>query len=140
MKSGWRSQPKHVWVLTGSDLVDAERTGIKIVESPYVVSFKNVVKYFKPGNPFDFTVRPSAAAAALAFLLQSNQTSQVGVSSADPREQPGRLPCSERPSQSQPPGLPPGGLQRSGPGHHQHAPKPPASADHREYGRVLPPR
>lgn len=131
-------QPNLVWVLTGSDLVDAEKTGVKIVQSPYVVSFKDVVKYFKPGHPFDFTVR--TAAAALAFLLQSNQTAQVGVSSADPREQPGRLPCSERPSQGQPPGLPPGGLRRSGPGHHQHAPKPAASADHREYGRVLPPR
>lgn len=132
-------QPNLVRVLTGSDLVDAEKTGIKIVQSPYVVSFKDVVKYFKPGHPFDFTVR-TAAAAALAFLLQSNQTSQVGVSSADPREQPGRLPCSERPSQGQLPGLSPGGLRRSGPGHHQHAPKPTASADHREYGRVLPPR
>lgn len=130
-------QPNLVWVLTGSDLVDAEKTGIKIVQSPYVVSFKDVVKYFKPGHPFDFTVR---TAAALAVLLQSNQTSQVGVSSADPREQPGRLPCSERPSQGQPPGLSPDGLRRSGPGHHQHAPKPAASADHREYGRVLPPR
>lgn len=41
----------------GSDLVEAEKTGIKIVESPYVVSFRDMTKYFKPGLPFDFTVR-----------------------------------------------------------------------------------
>ncbi|XP_045902795.1 venom factor-like isoform X2 [Micropterus dolomieu] len=41
---------------SGSDLVEAEKTGIKIVESLYVVSFKDMPKYFKPGLPFDFTV------------------------------------------------------------------------------------
>ncbi|TNN34348.1 Complement C3 [Liparis tanakae] len=40
---------------SGSDLVEAEKTGIKIVESPYVVSFKDIPKYFKPGLPLDFT-------------------------------------------------------------------------------------
>ncbi|XP_050926350.1 complement C3 isoform X8 [Lates calcarifer] len=44
---------------TGSDLVEAEKSGIKIVESPYVVSFKDIPKYFKPGLPFDFTVQVS---------------------------------------------------------------------------------
>lgn len=42
---------------TGSDLVEAEKTGIQIVESPYVLSFKDITKYFKPGLPLDFTVR-----------------------------------------------------------------------------------
>ncbi|TKS68660.1 Complement C3 [Collichthys lucidus] len=42
---------------SGSDLVEKEKTGIQIVESPYVVSFKDTPKYFKPGLPFDFTVR-----------------------------------------------------------------------------------
>lgn len=37
--------------------MEAEKTGIKIVESPYVVSFRDMTKYFKPGLPFDFTVR-----------------------------------------------------------------------------------
>ncbi|XP_037546482.1 complement C3 [Nematolebias whitei] len=41
---------------TGSDLVEAEKTGIKIVESPYVVSFKDMPKYFKPGLPLDLTI------------------------------------------------------------------------------------
>ncbi|XP_061563254.1 complement C3-like [Cololabis saira] len=44
---------------TGSDLVEAEKTGIKIVESPYVLSFKDMPKYFKPGLPFDFTIQVS---------------------------------------------------------------------------------
>ncbi|XP_060943930.1 complement C3-like [Limanda limanda] len=43
---------------TGSDLVEAEKGGIKIVESPYVISF-NIAKYFKPGLPFDFTIQVS---------------------------------------------------------------------------------
>ncbi|XP_051801045.1 complement C3-like [Acanthochromis polyacanthus] len=44
---------------TGSDLVEAEKTGIKIVESPYVVLFKDMPKYFKPGLPLDFTIQVS---------------------------------------------------------------------------------
>uniref|UniRef100_UPI003AAB8061 venom factor-like n=1 Tax=Centroberyx gerrardi TaxID=166262 RepID=UPI003AAB8061 len=44
---------------SGSDLVEAEKTGIKIVESPYVVSFRDMPKYFKPGLPFDLTVQVS---------------------------------------------------------------------------------
>ncbi|XP_070847577.1 venom factor-like [Chaetodon trifascialis] len=44
---------------SGSDLVEAEKTGIKIVESPYVMSFKDMSKYFKPGLPFDFTIQVS---------------------------------------------------------------------------------
>lgn len=37
--------------------MEAEKTGIKIVESPYVISFRDTPKYFKPGLPFDLTVR-----------------------------------------------------------------------------------
>ncbi|KAM4750099.1 complement C3-like [Anableps anableps] len=44
---------------TGSDLVEAEKTGIKIVESPYVISFKDMPKYFKPGVPLDLTIQVS---------------------------------------------------------------------------------
>lgn len=36
--------------------MEAEKTGIKIVESPFVISFTEMTKYFKPGLPFDFTV------------------------------------------------------------------------------------
>lgn len=41
----------------GGDLVQAEKTGIAIVESPYVISFQDAPKFFKPGLPFDFNVR-----------------------------------------------------------------------------------
>ncbi|XP_033986006.1 venom factor-like [Trematomus bernacchii] len=44
---------------SGSDLVEAEKTGIKIVESPYAISFRDVPKYFKPGLPLDFTIQVS---------------------------------------------------------------------------------
>lgn len=37
--------------------MEAEKTGIKIIESPFVISFIEMAKYFKPGLPFDFTVR-----------------------------------------------------------------------------------
>lgn len=59
------------FVCTGSDLVEAEKTGIKIVHSPYVVSFKDMIKYFKPGHPFDFTVRTTDV---LDFLFLWDQT------------------------------------------------------------------
>ncbi|KAM3865316.1 venom factor-like [Diretmus argenteus] len=44
---------------SGSDLVEAEKTGIKIVESPYVLSFTDLPTYFKPGLPLDFTIQVS---------------------------------------------------------------------------------
>ncbi|RVE75945.1 hypothetical protein OJAV_G00003930 [Oryzias javanicus] len=44
---------------TGSDLVEAEKTGIKIVKSPYVISFADSPKYFKPGLPLDLTIQVS---------------------------------------------------------------------------------
>ncbi|XP_029284184.1 venom factor-like [Cottoperca gobio] len=51
---------------SGSDLVEAEKTGIKIVESPYIVSFKDIPKYFKPGLPLDFTIQVSHHDSSLA--------------------------------------------------------------------------
>ncbi|KAH1176163.1 hypothetical protein KIL84_020897, partial [Mauremys mutica] len=38
---------------TGSDMVEAERTGINIVTSPYQIHFTKTPKYFKPGMPFE---------------------------------------------------------------------------------------
>uniref|UniRef100_A0A8B9TH75 Complement C3 n=1 Tax=Anas platyrhynchos TaxID=8839 RepID=A0A8B9TH75_ANAPL len=40
----------------GSDMVEAQRTGIHIVKSPYTIHFTHTPKYFKPGMPFDLTV------------------------------------------------------------------------------------
>jgi hypothetical protein len=36
--------------------VEAEKSGIKIVKSPYVLSFIETPKYYKPGLPFDVMV------------------------------------------------------------------------------------
>uniref|UniRef100_A0A3P9MSY0 Complement C3-like n=1 Tax=Poecilia reticulata TaxID=8081 RepID=A0A3P9MSY0_POERE len=40
----------------GGELVEVELGGIKIVTSPYTISFKKTPKYFKPGLSFDVTV------------------------------------------------------------------------------------
>ncbi|KAM4750145.1 complement C3-like [Anableps anableps] len=40
----------------GGELVEIELGGIKIVTSPYTISFKKTPKYFKPGMSFDVTV------------------------------------------------------------------------------------
>ncbi|XP_025059766.1 venom factor-like [Alligator sinensis] len=47
-----------VTVLTesGSDMVEAEKTGIYIVTSPYEIHFTKTSKYFKPGMPFELMV------------------------------------------------------------------------------------
>ncbi|XP_069737624.1 complement C3 [Phaenicophaeus curvirostris] len=47
-----------VTVLTesGSDMVEAQRSGIRIVTSPYTIHFTRTPKYFKPGMPFDLMV------------------------------------------------------------------------------------
>ncbi|NWI16809.1 CO3 protein, partial [Crypturellus soui] len=41
---------------SGSDMVEAQRTGIRIVTSPYQIHFTRTPKYFKPGMPFELMV------------------------------------------------------------------------------------
>ncbi|XP_009294664.1 complement C3b.1 isoform X1 [Danio rerio] len=41
---------------SGSDLVEAEKSGIKIVKSPYMLTIKDTPKYYKPGLPLAMTV------------------------------------------------------------------------------------
>ncbi|XP_072105923.1 venom factor-like isoform X1 [Mobula birostris] len=41
---------------TGTDLVEAEKTDIKIVVSPYAILLTKTPKYYKPGMPFDMMV------------------------------------------------------------------------------------
>ncbi|XP_003798046.1 complement C3 [Otolemur garnettii] len=41
---------------SGSDMVQAERSGIPIVTSPYQIHFTKTPKYFKPAMPFDLMV------------------------------------------------------------------------------------
>ncbi|XP_073699792.1 complement C3-like [Garra rufa] len=48
-----------VMTSSGSDLVEAEKSGIKIVKSPYMLSIRDTPKYFKPGLPLGMTVTVS---------------------------------------------------------------------------------
>ncbi|XP_068177027.1 complement C3-like [Antennarius striatus] len=84
---------------SGSDLVEAEKTGIKIVLSPYEISFKDITKYFKPGLPFDFTIQvthhdgsPARNVQVKVNLLEapviiSSGTSRVTINMPDRRTQ-----------------------------------------------------
>ncbi|XP_039628328.1 complement C3-like [Polypterus senegalus] len=45
-----------VLTASGSDMVEAELEGIKIVTSPYKILFTRTPKFFKPGMPFDVMV------------------------------------------------------------------------------------
>uniref|UniRef100_A0A8C7QUT1 Anaphylatoxin-like domain-containing protein n=1 Tax=Oncorhynchus mykiss TaxID=8022 RepID=A0A8C7QUT1_ONCMY len=42
---------------TGSEMVKAEKKGIFIVKSPYSIHFKKTPLYFKPGMPYDISVK-----------------------------------------------------------------------------------
>ncbi|XP_027024313.2 complement C3-like isoform X2 [Tachysurus fulvidraco] len=44
---------------TGSDLVKAEKSGIKIISSPYVLTIEDTSKVYKMGLPFELTVTVS---------------------------------------------------------------------------------
>ncbi|XP_076841190.1 complement C3-like isoform X2 [Brachyhypopomus gauderio] len=48
-----------VMTSSGSDLVEAEKSGIKIVVAPYVISFKDPLRFYKPGLPFNLKVKVS---------------------------------------------------------------------------------
>ncbi|XP_059425938.1 complement C3-like [Carassius carassius] len=48
-----------VMTSSGSDTVEAMKSGIKIVMSPYVLSIRDTPKYFKPGLPLDIVVTVS---------------------------------------------------------------------------------
>ncbi|KAG7258484.1 hypothetical protein CRUP_009086, partial [Coryphaenoides rupestris] len=41
---------------SGSDLVEAVKTGIRILHCPYILTFSDMPKYFLPGHPLDLTV------------------------------------------------------------------------------------
>lgn len=56
LRGGPRARP-HGWPPTGSDMVEAERTGIPIVRSPYQIHFTKTSRFFKPAMPFDLMVR-----------------------------------------------------------------------------------
>lgn len=62
-------------------MVEAERSGIPIVTSPYQIHFTKTPKYFKPAMPFEIMVRPrgvprspAAPARSLAGLTLPPRT------------------------------------------------------------------
>ncbi|KAM8771712.1 complement C3-like isoform 2-T2 [Acanthopagrus schlegelii] len=85
-----------VGVLTesGSEMVEAELRGIKIVQSPYTIHFKRTSKYFKPGMSFDVAAKTndprisperqaSANMTAIPYSTKSNSYIHIAVDSAE---------------------------------------------------------
>ncbi|KAH1175994.1 hypothetical protein KIL84_020728, partial [Mauremys mutica] len=72
-----------VTVLTesGSDMVEAEKTGINIVTTPYQIHFTKTPKYFKPGMPFELMVyvtNPDGSPAPHVPILNKGKIIHVG--------------------------------------------------------------
>ncbi|XP_067877304.1 complement C3-like [Heterodontus francisci] len=64
---------------TGSDIVEAEKSGIKIVTSPYSILFTKTSKYYKPGMPFDLMVyvtNPDGSPANGVPVIVNNRQSR----------------------------------------------------------------
>ncbi|KAM7141304.1 complement C3 [Molossus nigricans] len=60
---------------SGSDMVEAERSGIPIVTSPYQIHFTKTPKYFKPAMPFDlmvFVTNPDGSPARHVPVVTQN--------------------------------------------------------------------
>ncbi|XP_078091174.1 venom factor-like [Mustelus asterias] len=60
---------------TGSDMVEAEKAGIKIVTTPYTILFTKTSKYYKPGMPFDlmvFVMNPDGSPASGVPVTANN--------------------------------------------------------------------
>ena len=79
----------HGWLPSGSDMVEAERTGIPIVTSPYQIHFTKTPKFFKPAMPFDLMVRPWAGLHPSTLLL--SMVTLLGLP-----EPPPTCPCTHR--------------------------------------------
>uniref|UniRef100_A0A671XQF0 Complement C3-like n=1 Tax=Sparus aurata TaxID=8175 RepID=A0A671XQF0_SPAAU len=90
-----------VGVLTesGSEMVEAELRGIKIVQSPYTIHFKRTSKYFKPGMSFDVAVsvhlhlpdaRNSNFSCTLFHATYANLCVTLQAKTNDPRISPER--------------------------------------------------
>lgn len=51
------TRPHSPPVSPGGEMVQAETSRVKIVQSPYNIKFTRTPQYFKPGMPFHFRVR-----------------------------------------------------------------------------------
>ncbi|KAH1176285.1 hypothetical protein KIL84_021019 [Mauremys mutica] len=76
---------------TGSDMVEAEKSGIRIVTSPYKIHFSRSATYFKPGLPFNLVVSvvnvdgspapqvPVRSGTGASGLTQADGTVQLAI-------------------------------------------------------------
>ncbi|XP_054572879.1 complement C3 [Eptesicus fuscus] len=65
---------------SGSDMVEAERSGIPIVTSPYQIHFTKTPRFFKPAMPFDLMVyvtNPDGSPAGRITVLATQGSNQV---------------------------------------------------------------
>ncbi|XP_057627122.1 complement C3-like [Chionomys nivalis] len=65
---------------SGSDMVEAERSGIAIVTSPYQIHFTKTPKFFKPAMPFDikvFVTNPDGSPAPRVPVVIEGTDSQA---------------------------------------------------------------
>ncbi|XP_017383773.1 complement C3 isoform X1 [Cebus imitator] len=71
---------------SGSDMVQAERSGIPIVTSPYQIHFTKTPKYFKPGMPFDlmvFVTNPDGSPAYRVPVAVQGEENVQSLTQAD---------------------------------------------------------
>ncbi|OBS78296.1 hypothetical protein A6R68_19306 [Neotoma lepida] len=65
---------------SGSDMVEAERSGIPIVTSPYEIHFTKTPKFFKPAMPFDlmvFVTNPDGSPARRVPVVTQGSDAQA---------------------------------------------------------------
>ncbi|XP_021487496.1 complement C3 [Meriones unguiculatus] len=65
---------------SGSDMVEAERSGIPIVTSPYKIHFTKTPRFFKPGMPFDlmvFVTNPDGSPASRVPVVTQGSDAQA---------------------------------------------------------------
>uniref|UniRef100_P01026 Complement C3 n=1 Tax=Rattus norvegicus TaxID=10116 RepID=CO3_RAT len=65
---------------SGSDMVEAERSGIPIVTSPYQIHFTKTPKFFKPAMPFDlmvFVTNPDGSPARRVPVVTQGSDAQA---------------------------------------------------------------
>ncbi|XP_051028840.1 LOW QUALITY PROTEIN: complement C3-like [Acomys russatus] len=65
---------------SGSDMVEAEHTGIPIVTSPYEIHFTKTPKFFKPAMPFDlmvFVTNPDGSPASRVPVVTQGSDAQA---------------------------------------------------------------
>lgn len=65
---------------SGSDMVEAERSGIPIVTSPYQIHFTKTPKFFKPAMPFDlmvFVTNPDGSPASKVLVVTQGSNAKA---------------------------------------------------------------